>query len=601
MKALARRVTLTRHLLPARGLFTLVFVVGLIGLELLGRYTHNDIHDLFASMALMVLGMSVLVRHRQSPLPWLRKILNWGQSVVSLLSGLRYEHGVDLRGTPPLPRRTPRVVGAVLLALLAWGAASTALWAFFPQGWRSLGVHTLYILYLPVLLTLWCSLLAFLCIGIFIPIAVLDRWLKSWLGETDRRGAIVAAVVLYALAVSGVASIVPASAVLFLCLVVAVASAAIYLPRGSDGAAFLWRARAERPIYAVPLRRVLAAAFGLVALLLFNILMMACGGRLFGAAPEADTMPITSVLGAMTAWTMPLLIGVGVFWLANAHRHDPARRSAPTARIHGNFPPEQMRTTARTLARWGWKSRPAANGRERGDVGIELVHPERSEATEFDPRWPLKVSLADLQAGEVRSRLERRDEIQLRRHFFRGLSKLFKRAAPFKGPGGGGLWLAPQWWFIEGLGREDSDTAADDPSSAKLVGPPYHRVFLPRARQHLHQVLRATAVDMIFIEDGVSARKVEKVLRVLLELFDVHGGRERAEEMHFRGLPKVRVMIHDYEPGNPFESDVYPEPKFDDLSRVRVLHIFRDRGGHEERVEPPADFSWTPSPVGVMG
>jgi hypothetical protein len=106
---------------------------------------------------------------------------------------------------------------------------------------------------------------------------------------------------------------------------------------------------------------------------------------------------------------------------------------------------------------------------------------------------------------------------------------------------------------------------------------------------------------MIFVEDGVSYRKVEKVLRVLTELYDVHGGRRRAEELHFRGLPKVRVMIHEYEPGNPFQSEVYPEPKFDDLSRVRVLHVFRDRGGHEERVEPPFDFSWTPAPAGVMG
>ena len=60
-------------------------------------------------------------------------------------------------------------------------------------------------------------------------------------------------------------------------------------------------------------------------------------------------------------------------------------------------------------------------------------------------------------------------------------------------------------------------------------------------------------------------------------------------------------MIHDYEPDNPFRSDQYPEPKFDDLSRVRVLHIFRDRGGHEELVEPPFDTSWTPAPVGMFG
>ena len=102
---------------------------------------------------------------------------------------------------------------------------------------------------------------------------------------------------------------------------------------------------------------------------------------------------------------------------------------------------------------------------------------------------------------------------------------------------------------------------------------------------------------MIFIEDGVTFKNLERVLRIITELYDVHAGKRRAEDFHFRGLPKVRVMIHEYEPGNPFRSDAYLEPKFDDLSRVRVLHIFRDRGGQEEYVDPPFDISWTPAPA----
>jgi hypothetical protein len=168
----------------------------------------------------------------------------------------------------------------------------------------------------------------------------------------------------------------------------------------------------------------------------------------------------------------------------------------------------------------------------------------------------------------------------------------------FKGPAGGGFWLAPHWWFVEGVGREDADTAGED--APPLVGPAYSRVIPARARQHAHAVLRATHVDMIFVEDGVTFRNLERALRVLTELYDVHGGQRRAEELHFRGVPKVKVMIHEYEPGNPFRSELYPEPKFDDLSRVRVLHIFRDRGGHEELIEPPFDWSSTPAPVGAL-
>jgi hypothetical protein len=199
----------------------------------------------------------------------------------------------------------------------------------------------------------------------------------------------------------------------------------------------------------------------------------------------------------------------------------------------------------------------------------------------------------------VKQRLDRRDEIQLRRQLFRGLQKLFKRASVFKGPAGGGFWLAPHWWFVDGIGREDADSNPED-SAPPMVGPPYRRAIPPRARQHAHAMLRATHVDMIFVEDGITFKNLERVLRVIAELYDVHGGKRRAEELHFRGLPRVKVMIHDYEPGNPFRSDLYPEPKFDDLSRVRVLHIFRDRGGHEEHVDPPFDFSYTPAPA-LMG
>jgi hypothetical protein len=248
---------------------------------------------------------------------------------------------------------------------------------------------------------------------------------------------------------------------------------------------------------------------------------------------------------------------------------------------------------------WGWDVRCAPVSREASHVGIELVDPAQSEATEFDPRWPLKVSAADLEAGPVKERLARRDEIKVRRQLFRGLQKLFKKASAFKGPAGGGFWLAPHWWFMEGVGREDADASGEE--APPLVGPAYSRVISARARQHAHAVLRATQVDMIFVEDGVTFRNLERTLRVLTELYDVHGGKRRAEELHFRGVPKVKVMIHEYEPGNPFRSDLYPEPKFDDLSRVRVLHIFRDRGGHEELIDPPFDFSSTPAPVGALG
>lgn len=599
MKLLTSALPRGSRVLPAGCWFTLLVVGALAGLEVIGRSTTSDLHDGLAVLLLMALGAAVVLRHRREPLGWVRTLTVWGRRAVASLSWLRYDHGIDLRGTPLVPRRTPRVVWAVALALVAWGVLAGLAWVAFPDGWRVIGLHTSYVLYLAGLLALWSALIACTVIGIFVPVAIIDRLLKGWAGETDRRAGELAAVVGYAVFVSAVAWVVSPVYILTLCLAAAAGAWVAYLPRGTDGAALLWRAGPGQPVYAVPIHRVLAIVAGLSALLLFDILMTASGGRTYGARIGEEAMPVTATLGAIAAWVVPGLLAVALFRLWVARRKDPARRSSPQIHVAGGDAAARRRAV-RQLQAGGWKVSAAPTPREPGTVGVELVEPARSEATEFDPRWPLKMSEADLANPEVRRRLDRRDEIQLRRQFFRGLAKLFKRASAFKGPGGGGYWLAPHWWFIEGMGREDAD-GADDDTAPPLVGPPYHRVFPARARQQFYRVLRATQVDMIFVEDGVSYRKLEKVLRVLLELYDVHDGRRKAEELHFRGLPKVRVMIHEYEPGNPFRSDVYPEPKFDDLSRVRVLHVFRDRGGHEEEVEPPFDFSWTPAPVGALG
>jgi len=573
-------------------------VGGLVGLEVVGRFTQSDVHDGLAAFTLLGVTTAVVVRHRRDPIPWVGRLAAWAKRVALSAEWLKYDHGVDLRGTPPLPRKMPRVMWLIASCLAVWGVVAGLAWYAFPEGWRIAGLYSSYLVYLAALTGLWCALLACTFIGVYVPVAVIDRTLRGWVGETDRRGAELAAVVGYAVLVSAIAYSVPATAVLALCLVVAVGAAISAIPRGRDGAAILWRAGPDQPVYAIPLHRVIGAVVALLSLLIFNVLLTACGGRFFGSA-EGGSMPVTALFGSVAAWVMPGLFVVAAARLYSARRIDPSRTTRPTLHIAGGDNAAR-RAAARIVRSWGWNAQREPALREAATVGVALVPAEQSEATEFDPRWPLKVGVQDLEAGQVRERLERRDEIQVRRQFFRGLAKLFKRASSFKGPGGGGYWLAPHWWFFDGLGREDSDSA-DENAPPPLVGPPYHRILPARSRQNMYRVLRAVQVDMIFVEDGVGYRKLERVIRVLLELYDKHDGQRKAEELHFRGLPKVRVMIHEYEPGNPFKSELYPEPKMDDISRVRVLHVFRDRGGEEAEIEPPFDFEWSPAPFALIG
>ncbi|MFO0918617.1 MAG: hypothetical protein U0872_09915, partial [Planctomycetaceae bacterium] len=86
----------------------------------------------------------------------------------------------------------------------------------------------------------------------------------------------------------------------------------------------------------------------------------------------------------------------------------------------------------------------------------------------------------------------------------------------------------------------------------------------------------------------------------MFEVYDVHGGRMRAEERHFTGLPGVRVLMHDFELGQSerFEKTAFPEPQYEEIGRARILHIFKDRGEFAVQDDVPDAADWTP--VGGM-
>lgn len=605
MRLLAGQLPQLHRLLPPGHVFiSTTFLVGLVGLEYVGRLAGNDLHDALAGLTLLSLIGLLVSFHRRTPLHWVSWVVTRVRSVRGIFEPLKYDHGIDLRGAPPIPRRLPPAVWGVLALLAVWAGVSATVWSLQPDGWRVLGLRSSYVLYLLVLFAVWTGLLVCTFIGLYVPVLLIDRRLRGVMRENDRRGLELLIVALYVMAMTAVAWVIPTAVVLTICLLAACVASYMVIQGGSDEPAILWRARPTRPIYAVPLRRVVAGMLGVAVLVVFNLLLTACGGHLFSQPTSNDPMPITATLGTMAAWMVPGVVLVACLRLIDGRRTDPSQRTPPVVCLQTTLGPDATQKAMAAVQAWGWDVRLAkAGARPRtGEVGVLLVPPEQSEATEFDPAWPLKVSVDDLTAGAVKDRLARRDEIQLRRHAMKGLATLMKRAAAERTVKGGGYWFAPHWWFMTGLDRDEPRRGrANRPAPPKQVGPPFHKLFGPRVRQHFHEVLRAVQVDMIFVEDGVSSRTFARVVRMLFELYDRTGGRRQADDHIFTGLPKVKVVVHDYAPEKPSRPHGFRETHFDELSRARVLHVFRDSGGEEAPTETPFDFSWEPSPALGVG
>jgi len=60
------------------------------------------------------------------------------------------------------------------------------------------------------------------------------------------------------------------------------------------------------------------------------------------------------------------------------------------------------------------------------------------------------------------------------------------------------------------------------------------------------------------------------------------------------------VIIHDYTLDQPWTHTNYPEPDYRHLGRVRILHVFKDRGAEDELSESPEDPDWIFSPAGTL-
>ncbi len=604
MELLSRTLRSCRRVVGHNGWFAFFLVGALIGLEMVGRHTTtSDWHDVILASLLGVILLGTLIRHRENPLPWLQPAVDLGQWIWSRLKDWLIDIGYDLRGEPPVRRGMPPILFAIVSFLLGWTGLLLIFRDDLPQSLRFFGVNYFYLGYLALMSVVW----AVMCLGIS-----LSFWLTVGLIHDE-----------FAMGSDGLPRG-PSRAGLFLSLatVLLLGSRVFYLWQvlgasmamwlvlsllaffgGERDSQFLWRPRGSVRVWSVSVGQTAVIMYSLATAIAINLILTATGVLIWrDPLPTNTTMPLTIVLGTMLGWVLLALLAT-LIWQSLASRlRSPSRFCRRVLQVRGANTHEIRRTIRRRFPWTSWRVHLNGNHPDACAAQIEIVDPARSEAHEFDPVWPLKLSLDDLNDPMVLDRIERRSDIQARRRMMSGLERLFKAAHRRKYRNGHGFVLAPHLSLFPGLRRDEPEPEPgpfDSYMVIESIGPPYHRAFPRLVRSIAHRMMRTLQIDLVFVEDGVNFRRFSRVMRRLFELYDKHDGRRGVSDQDFVGLHGTKVIVYEMQFDNQFESDVYPEPKFVALGRARVLLVFRDRSEHEELVEPPFDASRTPAPIGI--
>lgn len=571
----------------------------LVAFEAVGRFAPNDWADGLV-LALLALGTTIALRPRGSDL-WVI-----AEARLRLLTQRHgFDVGIDLRREPAIEYRVPRIIAQATWFGLAFLVVQVGLIATLRPALRPLLQSFCYSAWLALLATLWICIV----LGIGSSLIMLSQLLRDELVRARRRGHIgtIGAALVLATAVMALL----ASASWFLPTwipgAVIAGSTLILLARLRFGAVpsldLLWRDRRGGPPYALPWRAVLGFRNGMLGLAAMAIDLSARGGAAIGLGFEnadiGDT-PLTYLVGTIFAWLAAAALALQTRADLRDLKPDLDPSQARPLVLHamGKALARERERLSALCVRLGWMLRVEPALPRVGDVQIELVDKMQPLSKR---RWPLALSTSALQLEELQQIVRRRDIVQRRRALLRGLRRLWKaqRRMDHKSEGRG-VFLAPQYWYFVGMTRDGQDAIAlggEFGALDQIVGPPYREVFTPEARAHAWEVGRALQLDLLFVEDGVTFPSLRRVLQTMFEHHDVHGGRLRAEEWHFAGLPQVRVTIHEHELG-----DVAPrrpgEPALEELGRARILHIFRRRGGRDEETpyEAPRRHRGTPTP-----
>jgi len=614
--------------LRLRDVGSLGLVAAILALiEILGRNSASESSDAVAAFALAGLVGACADGHRRWGLRWTAWLCAAAAASGRRFQPWRFELGVDLRGRPPIASALPPrlVLQVVALAVLAGAAGAWICWVGEPL--RDLAMRVSCLGYLAGAALLWTALVLLTLLMLVTPVALLFDLTLSYtsLRRAKVRSAVAALVGAYFLLVLACAVLLPLwVATVLLAVSVLAGSGLPWLPphRHLD---CLWRARSGGRIRSIGWRTYVSAESLAMLLVPLVLVVLALGSEAVGLPDDAST-PVSTALGSVAAWVCGCGLIVcyalygGLTYLARWH--DPERPAPTVVHFSGAGAREVPGSIRERLERRGWKLRFAPARPRRTDVCVHVSGPgespaetpETSEVSKTSEvlkvlkgshplpagRKPaFRVAASELEDPRLLARIARRDEIQRRRILMRTLESIFRRAATRPPKTGTGYWVAPQYWFVPSLTRDQM--AGEHTQILEMIPPLYYRALPHPVRRHFLDISRALEVDLIFLEDGLGFRGLRHVLRVMFEQYDIHGGRQPAREIHFAGLPKIRVILHDFTLQEPLIKPNYPEPDYEEVGRARILHVFRDRGEDEELEPTPDESDHLLSPVGSPG
>ena len=559
------------------------------GFEAYGRWSQNDGMDAVGVVGLAVVFVWFHGRHGE----WLGELWTdrWEPRLRAWTAPWRIRYGVDLRGAPELLSAQPRAWLLTWLGMMVATACIFATAQHWPGDARVVLRQASGLVWLLVLSGLWGTLL---CGSLFLGF-LMSTVLREQLLGLSARGRTMTA---WALFCGGIACLaLPLNACLIALVSLGFVSAAtdlllrprlrmIWCRADGDQSELRW---SQGPYWSV------AGNSALIALACAFVLLSS-GDRLFGSS--ADTVAITGLWGICFAKASTFALGVLTFssllQLVGERSSDPARPAPGRVMIH-NAQWRQFASLRRALAesdlKISFSSAKSAGSRARCDVEVRLDEEADPFELVLQREWPLGVASGQLADSRLHEILRRRVVIQRRRGFYRGLRRVMRAAGSREYEQGSGFWVAPHLWYLPAMTRDEDD------GIPMAVAPPYRKLIARESRAHVHDLLRDLQIDLLFVEDGVGYRKLQRVFAQLFAFHDRQGPKPLQSRSFTNAVQGVRTVLHDFQVGTGHGQNKYPEPDYETLGRARILHVFRDRGGDEEKSLVPDTFDYLPMPV----